>query len=262
MSRSDLERLSKEELIELVLKLHRPEKTSRTSSKPPASDRKERREKSRPGGAKPGREGHKRALSDDPDQFVEHRPASCSACGAALPGDRPAEVISVHERIDLPSVRPVVEQHQRLCVTCPACPARPARSGSPPRGRRRSPRRRSGRGCTRWRPTSRPSRRCPTNGCRGFCSDLFGLRLSQGGLMNLLRRAQDCCAEGRDAALARLRQAPVVASDETGVRIEGANSYHWVFRCEEAVVHHAAPTRAASVVDEVMARAPAGRVDL
>jgi transposase len=27
MSRSDLERLSKEELIELVLKLHRPEKT-------------------------------------------------------------------------------------------------------------------------------------------------------------------------------------------------------------------------------------------
>jgi transposase len=58
MSRSDLERLSKEELIELVLKLHRPEKTSRTSSKPPASDRKERREKSRPGGAKPGHEGH------------------------------------------------------------------------------------------------------------------------------------------------------------------------------------------------------------
>ncbi len=41
MSRSDLERLSKEELIELVLKLHRPEKTSRTSSKPPATDRKE-----------------------------------------------------------------------------------------------------------------------------------------------------------------------------------------------------------------------------
>ena len=38
MSRSDLERLSKEELIELVLKLHRPEKTSRTSSKPPATD--------------------------------------------------------------------------------------------------------------------------------------------------------------------------------------------------------------------------------
>jgi transposase len=72
MRRSDLERLSKEELIELVLRLHRPEKTSRTSSKPPSSDRKERREKSRPGGAKPGHEGHKQGPTPDPDQVVVH----------------------------------------------------------------------------------------------------------------------------------------------------------------------------------------------
>ena len=84
-------------------------------------------------------------------------------------------------------------------------------------------------------------------------SDLFGLRLSWGGVMNVLRRAQGCFAEGRDAALARLRQAPIVASDETGVRIEGANSYHWVFRCQDAVVHHAVPSRAGAVVNEVMA---------
>jgi hypothetical protein len=32
MGRSDLERLSKEELIELVLRLQRPEKTSRTGT--------------------------------------------------------------------------------------------------------------------------------------------------------------------------------------------------------------------------------------
>ena len=59
MGREDLERLSKPELVELVLKLQRPAKTSRTSSKPPSTDRKERREQSRPGGAKPGHEGHK-----------------------------------------------------------------------------------------------------------------------------------------------------------------------------------------------------------
>jgi transposase len=32
------------------------------------------------------------------------------------------------------------------------------------------------------------------------------------------------------------------------VRIEGASAYHGVFRCQDAVVHHASPTRAASVV--------------
>jgi transposase len=70
--------------------------------------------------------------------------------------------------------------------------------------------------------------------------------------MNMLRRAEARFAAGRDVALAALRQARVVASDETGVRIEGSNSYHWVFRCEDAVVHHAAPTRAACVVREIM----------
>jgi transposase len=33
-----------------------------------------------------------------------------------------------------------------------------------------------------------------------------------------------------------LRWAAVVASDETGVGIEGSNAYHWVFRSDEAVV--------------------------
>ena len=74
MGRSDLERLSREELIELVLRLQRPDKASRTLSKPPSTDRKERCEQSKPGGAKPGHEGHSRVMSEDPDAVVEHRP--------------------------------------------------------------------------------------------------------------------------------------------------------------------------------------------
>ena len=61
---------------------------------------------------------------------------------------------------------------------------------------------------------------------QGALSDLFGLTLSQGGLMNLLRRAHGRFQTGRDEAVAALRRAKSVASDETGVRIEGANAYH------------------------------------
>jgi hypothetical protein len=71
MGRTDLELLSKAELIDLVLRLQQPAKTSRTSSKPPSTDRKAQRDKSRPGGAKPGHEGHSRRLSEDFDQAVE-----------------------------------------------------------------------------------------------------------------------------------------------------------------------------------------------
>lgn len=97
MGRSELERLSREELIELVLRLQRPEKTSRTSSKPPATDRKDQRAQSKPGGAKPGHEGHSRVVRDDPDAVVEHRPEACACCGGVLPGDLCAEIVSVSE---------------------------------------------------------------------------------------------------------------------------------------------------------------------
>jgi transposase len=82
--------------------------------------------------------------------------------------------------------------------------------------------------------------------------DLFGLRVSQGGLMDMLRRAQRRFEAGRERAVAALRRAEVVASDETGARIEGGNARHWVFRCEAAAVHHADPTRAAPVVRAMM----------
>ena len=78
---------------------------------------------------------------------------------------------------------------------------------------------------------------------------LSDLRISQGGLINLLHRAEttfDPCSE------AALRRATVVASDDTGLSIEGTNSYHWVFRCEEAVEHSAAPTRGVCVVHKIM----------
>src|SRR4051795_7024286 len=85
MGRADLERLSKDELIELVLRLQRPEKTSRTSSKPPSTDRKERREQARPGGAKPGHEGHSRTLAPHPCPAPLPRTLAPHPCPAPLP---------------------------------------------------------------------------------------------------------------------------------------------------------------------------------
>src|SRR3954451_22098393 len=124
MNRNDLERLTKDELIELVLRMQRPETTSRTSSKPPSTDRKEQRENSKPGGAKPGHEGHSRVMSEAPDAVIEHRPGQCSGCGVALSADLLAETVSVHERVELPAVKPLVTHHRRLAVDGPACGTR------------------------------------------------------------------------------------------------------------------------------------------
>lgn len=248
MGRSDLERLSREELIELVLRLQRPEKTSRTSSKPPSTDHKERREQSKPGGAKPGHEGHNRVLSDDPDAVVDHRPDRCACCGGALQGDLPAEVVSVSDQIDLPAVAPVVTQHRRLAVQCPTCGARVV--APVPEAARGTP---FGPRLHAVATYLKTFQALSYERLQAALSDLFGLTLSQGGLMNLLRRAQERFRPGREAAVSALRRAPVVASDdETGVRIKGSNAYHWVFHAAEAVVHTASPTRGAVVVRAMM----------
>jgi transposase len=247
MGRNDLERLSKEELIELVLRLQRPEKTSRTSSKPPSTDRKEQRERSKPGGAKSGHEGHSRIISDTPDEVVEHRPGRCSCCAAVLMADLPSETVSIHEQVDLPAVKPLILQHVRLAVLGPTCGTRGvAAVPEAARGTPFGPRLHAGATYLKTFQALSSER------LQGALSDLFGLTLSQGGLMNLLRRAQGRFAEGQVRAVSSLRRAEVVASDETGVRIEGSNAYHWVFHSPEAVLHHASPTRAASVVREMM----------
>src|ERR671929_1216386 len=247
MDRSELERLSREELIELVLRLQRPAKTFRTSSKPPSTDRKEQRQRAKPGGAKPGHEGHSRVMSETPDEIIEHRPDRCSGCRATLIADLLAETISVHERIDLPEVRPRVTHHRRLAVCCPACGTRvvaplPEAARGTPFGPR----------LHAVAVYLKTFQALSYERLQATLADLFGLRLSQGGLMNLLRRAQGRFQTGREAAVSALRRAAVVASDETGVRIEGCTGYHRVFRCRDAVVHQAAPTRAASVVHTMM----------
>ena len=71
--------------------------------------------------------------------------------------------------------------------------------------------------------------------------------------MNMFIRSHARFRIEAEKAKAIVRAAQIVASDETGVRIEGANSYHWVFHCKDAVVHQPDYSRAARVVDEMMA---------
>jgi transposase len=178
-----------------VLKLQRPAKTSRTSSKPPSTNRKGRCEQSRPGGAKPGHEGHSRIAIDDPDEIVDHRPTACPDCGLALSPDLPSETVSVHERIDVPEVKPVVEQHRRLAVVCPGCRARvPAPWPTGAASTLFAPRLHAT--AVYLKTLQALSYKPP----RKALVDLFGLRISQGGLTKMLRRAETRFEAGRETA--------------------------------------------------------------
>jgi transposase len=251
MKRGDLEKLSKQELVEAYLALQsglaRPAKTSRTSSKPPSTDRKARRLQSKPGGAKPGHEGHNRSLHGSPDEMFDHRLEVCPQCNAALGADLQGDVIGEYDEIDLPPIAPLVRRHRRMCVCCPQCRARvkgalPAAANGSPFGPRLH-------ALVLYLKTFQA---VSFARLEGMLDEVFGLKVSQGALANMLRRSQQPFAASKRRLVDNLRQADVVVSDETGIRIEGSNGYHWVFLSDRAVVHEVQLSRAAQVVRDVM----------
>jgi len=251
MNRDDLARLSKEELVEAYLalqaKLQRPPKTSQTSSKPPSTDRKARREHAKPGGAKPGHEGHSRSLHENPDETIDHRPDICPECYGTLDVDLSGDVIGEYDEIEVPPIKPFVRRHRRFCVCCPHCsskvkaPLPKAAQGSPfgPRLHALALYLKTFQAISFVR-------------LEGMLSDLFGVKISQGALANMLKRSAVPFAARKAAIIKDLRRADMVASDETGIRIEGLNGYHWVFMSRAAIVHEAQLSRAAQVVRDVM----------
>lgn len=249
MNRDDLEKLSKDELVEAYLRLQsqlqRSTKTSRTSSKPPSTDRKERRANSKPGGAQVGHKGSFRALAEQPDDVVDHRPDQCPGCGHRFAPDASGEVIGAFDSLELPPIVPVVTRHRRLACTCPGCGARvkaaPPAGGSP-----------FGAGIQALALYFKHIQHVSYQRLAAMFADVFGLRISQGALGNMFRRASKAFDAAKAQIRDRLRRAEAVASDETGVRIEGVNAQHWVFRAPGLVLHEAAFSRGAQVVRDVM----------
>ena len=248
MDRTDLQQLSKEQLIELVIRLQGPLKDSRTSSKPSSTDKKAKRENARPGGAKPGHEPHNRRLADNPDAFVDHKPMVCEACGGSMSPDDESTLIGEYDEIEIAPVKPHVIRHRRFACRCAHCgveakaPA-PAVATSTPFGPR----------IHALAIYLKGFQALSYERLRGLFRDAFGLSVSEGALMNMFIRSHPKFKIEADHAKAVLRVAQVVGSDETGVRIEGTNACHWVFHCKDAVVHQPDYSRAARVVDEMMA---------
>ena len=201
----------------------RAAKDSHNSGKPPSSDGLQRRTKSlrKPSGKKAGGQlGHRGEtlhLVATPDAVVEHRPTVCSACQAELDE---APVVA-HERRqvqELPAVRLHVTEHRALHVRCPACQA--VSVGTFPV---EAPSR------AQYGPQLRAlavylveEQFVPLGRVQQVLRDLVSVRLGRGTLVRWIQQAARTLAPVEAQLTAALRQAPVLHSDETGVRRAGA----------------------------------------
>ena len=232
----------REENADLRRQLHRH---SGNSGRPPSQDgpsapprtRSRRRSRGRkPGGqpgGQPGHAGTTRLQADQVDVPVDHWPARCGGCGAALPridADPPA----CRQAHDLPEPPPlVVTEHRAHAVRCPGWRTRtraafPAGVAGPVRF---GPRLEALAACLRY------VQHLPTARLRDLLRELHGVAMSTATVEALCRRA----AARLEARAARLREQalamPVACMDETGLRVAGQTVWLHVI-CDEALTFH------------------------
>src|SRR5712664_2713268 len=265
MYRDDLAKLSKDELIarvlaqaaqieeltrrigELEAKLGGPPKTPDNSSLPPSQGRKPNRAERRAAKKRKGRPGVFRALAPNPDRIVASVAEHCPHCEHTLTA---ADQVGFHayDHIELPPIRPVITRIHRHRGVCPSCRrgfSAPPPAAMPP-------------GSPFGPDLTALILRLHVTQAIGFerlvrlLDEVFGVRLSEGALANMLARAGTPLTAAAETAAAAVRSSKLVASDETSARFEGKNWWQWVLLSSTAVHHLIADSRSAAVLTDFL----------
>jgi len=226
---------------------------SRNSSLAPSSDRGQapkrpaRKRSARKQGGQPGHEGRSRELIDDPDESVEHRPATCRKCGRELGEDervvgRPVR----HQVIELPDTVVVTTEHRLLKVCCAGCQTH-TRAELPVDVE-------AGAFGPRLRATvvmvaaMLMSRRATLM----LLSDMFGARISLGSVENILKSASETLAAPWEAIKRAVQAADVANADETSWARAGQRLWLWAALSATAACYRIDTTRARSAARELL----------
>ena len=87
------------------------------------------------------------------------------------------------------------------------------------------------------------------------CGSVLGLPISQGAIAAALARLAQRIKPAAEAIREQVRASPTINADETGVRVDGRNWWHWVFQTPTASYHVVVPSRGADVVEQFLGEA-------
>ena len=180
-----------QENIELrkELSFYKSGRNSSNSSMPPSTDIKppnrnlSLREKGdkKPGGQK-GHEGSTLQMNANPDEIIKHSPLECEACGKNLSGQG-EQMVSRGQLVELPPIKPIYIEHQvysRIC-TCGHCT-----HASFPEGV--SATIKYGASVEATIAYFHARQYIPVQRMQELLSHLFGLPISQGTVINIIKR--------------------------------------------------------------------------
>jgi transposase len=218
--------------------------TPDNSSLPPSQGRKGNLPDRAPKAKPPRRGFHRRELHPSPDAVVDRRPDLCRHCGSAALTPVGSESYDHHELV----ARPVLVTRVNLAVcACGRCGRRT--TAEPPAGMEGL----IGGRLRAFTVLLRHYTDVPYARLRTMLDEVFGLRLSHGYLVATIDTAAAAMAPAAQDIRNAVRSAPVVLSDETGLRVDGKNGWVWLFRTPWDILFLVDRRRAKAVVAELMA---------
>ena len=272
MTQNDLELLSKEELIRLILEQaqqlaqlradydalkqkldqiqRKPPTSSRNSSQPPSKDQKSDQPKDRRKhrhGPPQGHEKHERQFVERADKVVNLKAKSCRGCHTDLSAEE-GQLVKVTQITELPEAKAQVIEVRQYETNCPQCGQ--AQVEEPPEGLEME--RTFG---TRLETTVvyyRQEQHMSYKRTQLALLNLHGVKISQGGIDGIMQRAGEKAIQAVKPIEETVRQSAVIHSDETGSRVGGDNWWEWVFCTAKAVLHVIRFDRSEDVIKDVM----------
>lgn len=234
---------------ELEEKEKKPKKTSKNSSSRPSSDRKAGAKKVKSltkKGPKAGHPGKSRERSKA-DVTIECKLESCSGCGTDL-REVPQRELGRSQVVEIPPVQPVVVEAVRYGCECPGCGQE--HETNYPEGLERE--RVFGNRVETTVAYLHEVHHVSYNRLKVVLDKMFGLGISLGALVNIVKRVATKLGPESKKILAKVRESDIVKSDETGARVNGKNQWQWVFIGDSATYHVVADSRSAQVIKDVM----------
>ncbi len=230
---------------ELETKLTAPAKTPNNSSKPPSQGQKPGAE-TKPKARRKGRKGSHRPLHPDPTSRRDVLAGRCG-CGADVSG-APQFVCEAYDHIEVPDIKPDVTRVSLMGGVCPCCAGK--FKADPPEDMPRG----SPFGPNLWALAIylRFTQAISFERLARLLSDMLGLRISEGALVNMLDAAKEAFGAARSTIRSRLLAGTILESDETGLRVGKKNWWLWVFHHADSAVFVAEPSRAKTVVSDFL----------
>jgi transposase len=231
---------------ELEAKLGLPPKTPDNSSTPPSQGHKASGEGASKPKGKPHAGAH-RPLHPSPTRKRDVMAAHCQHCAADVSAVTQTALQS-YDRIEIPEIKPDVTRVTLHGGICPCC-ARRFKAQAPQGLEPGSP---FGPNLRAFAIYLRASHAVSFERLARLMSDLLGLDISEGALVNILGDSKNAFAQQMSLIRVKLLSGSILQSDETGMRVGKKTWWAWVFHHDKECCFVIHPSRGKDVVEEFL----------